>query len=85
VAVQSAGVPEKATKVELSSQSLIDVATKLGAGYGVPSWRKELSGLVPAESLIQGFKVTGLLYSAEPVSMVAEGAGGGTTVIVIVE
>jgi hypothetical protein len=38
-----------------------------------------------SESLIQGRKVTGLLYSAEPVSITAEGAGGGTTVIVIVE
>jgi hypothetical protein len=58
---------------------LIEVAIKLGAGALDPA------GIDPAESLIQGFSVTGLLYSAEPVSIVADGAGGGTTVIVIVE
>jgi hypothetical protein len=77
--VQSAGVVDIATNVELSPQSLIDVATRFGAGTVDPA------GTEPAASFSQGFKVTGLLYSAEPVSITADGAGGGTTVIVIVE
>ena len=77
--MQSAGVVDIATNEALSSQSLIDVATKLGADELDPA------GTVPAASFSHGLSVTGLLYSAEPVSIVADGAGGGTTVIVIVE
>jgi hypothetical protein len=77
--VQSAGVPDIATNVELSSQSLIEVATKFGAGKDDPD------GTAPAESFSQGLSVTGLLNWAEPASRVAEGAGGGNTVMVIVE
>jgi hypothetical protein len=65
--------------VVLSAQSLIEVAISLGA------WKLDPAGTVPAASFIHGFSVTGLLYFAEPVSIVADGAGGGTTVIVIVE
>jgi hypothetical protein len=68
-----------AINVVLSPQSLIDVATKFGAGKLDPV------GTAPAESFSQGFSVTGMLYWAEPASRVAEGAGGGNTVMVIVE
>jgi hypothetical protein len=68
-----------AINVVLSPQSLIDVATKLGAGKLDPA------GTAPAESFSQGLNVTGLLNWAEPASRVADGAGGGNTVMVIVE
>jgi hypothetical protein len=68
-----------ATNVELSSQRRIEVAINFGAGALEPA------GTAPAASLIHGLRVTGLLYSAEPVSITADGAGGGKTVIVIVE
>jgi hypothetical protein len=79
MAVQSGAFSDMATKVSLSSQRRIEVAINFGAGALEPA------GTAPAESLIHGLRVTGWLYCAEPVSSVADGAGGGSTVIVIVE